>query len=650
MLSKKFRGYKFYLFLLFVLSCWYYSFFVLSVIPPQTGWWQYYAYCLNNGDLLYKDVYNYLPPYFTWFTRLLYVFFENNFVYYTIFGFFAIRCSAWVILYLILNRISNPCISFISVFFGVCITSTYLMDQVYDYNPAIFTFIIILIYLFIRIIEKKAINKYLFLSGIIVGCLLMTKQNIGVVLPLVCIVLFWSIFKNDNYKKKIGVFLFGAITAILPGIIYLIYTDTFYSMIDCILVATGAKVANTNIFWLLYRFSIRIKILVLILSVTLILWIEKEKKIDNKNVLHCAYIFIGILFGFITGGYIIPGLKYIPHIGLQNIVVLILTLFLISYAYITRRITLFKTLCAVFLLGVSMFAVSYTDNHVAWYVINCMNWRILLHDILYASFYINMIVWVSHSYHYYNYKTKMKDVVYWIIFMIIGSTLLVSGLSTAELEPYLGLLIVPFAMNSILQCNFISKNVSYIKNVIVVYFSVIIVFLCLITKMYMPYEWHGWCASSVLRHNPVKLIDDIPGLNGYIISYNDYNSYKVMYELIKDNSNDGDKLYQFPNIPLFNVLLQRKSYYVPIAYFDVCSDEMAIVSANELEKNMPDLFLWADLSKHRWKVHEDIFRGGKLSGQRRIREFYKEIVISEYRCLGVVDNNEGDQIELWKKR
>lgn len=67
-ICRYFREDKYYLLILLFLASVYYSFFVFSVIPPQTGWFQYHAFCLLKGDLLYKDIYVYLPPYFSWLT------------------------------------------------------------------------------------------------------------------------------------------------------------------------------------------------------------------------------------------------------------------------------------------------------------------------------------------------------------------------------------------------------------------------------------------------------------------------------------------------------------------------------------------------------------------------------------------------------
>lgn len=650
-ICRYFREDKYYLLILLFLASVYYSFFVFSVIPPQTGWFQYHAFCLLKGDLLYKDIYVYLPPYFSWLTTGLYIFFQNNFLYYNIFGFIFIRCLSWILLYNILNRISTPLISFVSVFFGICVTSTYNMDQVYDYNPAIFTLIILLLYFFIKLGENKVSNKYIIFVGMLSGCLFMIKQTVGLVMPLVCIVLLYCIYKNNNFCRKLCIFAIGMLITSLPGILYLLHTDSFYAMIECLIIASGAKgIGSTSILWLVYRFFIRIKVLTFVCMLMLLFILRKDLK--NKYLANMLYALTGIIAGLIAEKYLVPGLKYIPYIGIYNILVVlslvVICLKVCIYKCLTRKMV---TLITFFFCAL-MIVTSYTSDEVAVYIWQNMSWHILIHDILYLSLYLNIIIFGYHSYKYLKYR-KNEELIYFLNFVILGSTLFVFGLSAAELESHMGMLIVPFALSILLSYSdfsVCSKEFFYIKNALIIFCCTIIVLLCLITKMYMPYEWHSWKASSVLQSNVVQTITDIPGLNGFRLGVTDYNAYKLIYESIKNNSNSEDKLYQFPNIPLFNVLLERKGYYVPVPYFDVCPDVMAEYSVKEMESNPPKLFLWSDLSDGRWRVHEDIFRGGNLSGQRKIKRFYKDVVLSKYQCLTVVDNNEGEQIELWKKR
>ena len=113
------------------------SYYVRSVVMPQNGWWHYFAYRMSEGDILYKDIFLFIPPYFTFLTRILYSFFGNHFILYTLFVGFPIKIACIVILYLIICRLVRPCYASLSVMLGACLSSTYLTDVWYDYNPVL---------------------------------------------------------------------------------------------------------------------------------------------------------------------------------------------------------------------------------------------------------------------------------------------------------------------------------------------------------------------------------------------------------------------------------------------------------------------------------------------------------------------------------
>ena len=92
-----------------------------------------------------------------------------------------------------------------------------------------------------------------------------------------------------------------------------------------------------------------------------------------------------------------------------------------------------------------------------------------------------------------------------------------------------------------------------------------------------------------------------------------------------------------------------QSLYVPILYFDVCSDSIANSVADTLAKDEPMLILFHEMEEWRWAVHESVFRNSERCGQRNILNFYNNFVKANYRLLGKFDNNMGENICLWKK-
>ena len=140
--------------------------------------------------------------------------------------------------------------------------------------------------------------------------------------------------------------------------------------------------------------------------------------------------------------------------------------------------------------------------------------------------------------------------------------------------------------------NVINKN--QIKNLIIYGSCICLCLICLLEKLFIPYDWHSWTMQSVLPSvNKTRAIN-IKGLNGFLIADSDATSYENIIQEILENSEDNDTLYQFPNVLLFNVLTERETIYAAVPYFDVCPDNLAEESAEYLENNMPELVLYSE--------------------------------------------------------
>ena len=60
--------------------------YLQCLAPPQLGWWNYYAWRISKGDLLYKDIFCFLQPYYVWIMSFLYQFFGNKLFLYQVVG------------------------------------------------------------------------------------------------------------------------------------------------------------------------------------------------------------------------------------------------------------------------------------------------------------------------------------------------------------------------------------------------------------------------------------------------------------------------------------------------------------------------------------------------------------------------------------
>lgn len=173
-----------------------------------------------------------------------------------------------------------------------------------------------------------------------------------------------------------------------------------------------------------------------------------------------------------------------------------------------------------------------------------------------------------------------------------------------------------------------------------------IIIICLmitvIEKQVLPYTWHRWDSIGLGRDDVCYVYSTVDGLEGYILDVETEIAYEKIVSLIEENTNADDIVYQFPNIPLFNVLTEREiGTYAPVHYFDVCPDEIAIADAKTLKENPPKMVIWCEFGDGLWDFHEAYFRDGHMSGQREIQNFYVNEVqqnydkLYEYKTLSV---------------
>lgn len=173
---------------------------------------------------------------------------------------------------------------------------------------------------------------------------------------------------------------------------------------------------------------------------------------------------------------------------------------------------------------------------------------------------------------------------------------------------------------------------------IIICLSLFIVGTVASQKIVNAYSWWGW-NEEVLKINE-KYSINIPGLEGYRVSKNTKNMYEKMYRVLKENSDSKSVIYGFPHVKIFNVLLHNTNMnnFVPVPFYDVTADKYATDDAKLLKKNPPDIVIWVDMPDC-MEIHENIFRGGKPLGQRNIQKWFSKAVANkEYILIGQYDN------------
>lgn len=660
-IKKKITSPKYFCATLLVLAiCIYHMFFVRSVIPPQLGWWQYLGWRITEGDLLYKDVYCHVQPFFPWFVSVLYRIFDSNFVFYIIPG-LLIRIIETLLVYDILTRITTPVISAFASFVSIIFTISTVYDLVFDYNTTILFLVVVEAYLLVKFYEcYDTIPKrhiYCILSGLVAAIHFFTKQNTGTIVPFIVFVLIvlLSIKKERKEKIYINILLFfvSALVIVIPMCIYLVASGSFVDYVNCIIFGMSAKGSMLTKIQNVFHNMLNEYDIIITITIFLALYLKKYITSISQTInnIMSGYLLLVLLFCIKQRfGYAIQGLYEAIRMSPKKIIFAIMILILITiFSLVGKKLIDFilKKKNGYYYLGIfaiTIFSIvlfywynQETELHKTLFVsldlVNIMNYAV------YIVHYLFLMFWLKDTYR----LIKKKDIQWEIyLFNTVVLALYLSHLLSATHDE---LFILPSSafLLVILLNNFAS---SPLKSVLCVSSSFLFILLCFSQKMYIPYTWHGWGCESINDSNLVST--DIDGLKGFLLPEVTEEKYQAIINAILDNSDENDDVYQFPNITLFNVLTHRKiPTYMPIHYFDVCSDERAMEDAKYLQENLPKIIIWDEMGEDAWNLHESIYRGGEQSGQRKIQEFYYTTVQTKYDLITSVDNNRYGVIEVW---
>ena len=582
--------------------------YVSSVIAPQVGWWQYYAWRMEEGDILYKDVYLFITPYFVFLTRILYSLFHEHLMLYTLFVGFPVKLACVLVLYHMLCKIAKPLYACLSVFLGACLSASYFTDLLYDFNPITMLPCLLLaccyMSYFKRVRDGRNARPIAFVIGLLLGIILGFKQTFGITFTAVVIGLSIVIVLKKEYPGRLqpvvrsfGYIFLGLLVGILPMLAYLTVYDCWNEFIYCTTVIRDAKGGGSQIFLRCLLVFDDFKIWVY-MAVILVLWqIQKFFLGDGSN------------YGMGISMWRRNRLTLVIDVGMVSAVVAYGILPLDFHEEIASNVFLHK-----------------------W---NTRVYRLLV--------YASASAWAVCAFRYFiGLKVNRSLLVFTTIIVVHFFTGIIS---TDFLEPIYLLFYVPWLLVVALhvQCSF-----KRLKNSVLLVLICVFSFYCISCKIVTPYSWQGWTEPSVSHAN---VSCSVRGLEGFSVPEKVDEAFGRIVELIESNTTADDQVYQFANIPLFNVITKRQiPTYVPIAWFDVCSDSLAQQTARQLRNDPPKIVIWHSMDKSNWDVVEDVFRGGKKSGQRHILAFYNDVVRKDYSCLYSVYNHRDGDIELWVRK
>lgn len=554
----------------------------------------------------------------------------------------------------------KPIHSAISVFAGIVLTSVYQMDLTFDYNPRVTLLFVLIAYFLILAYEstsKRIANILIFGSGMISGVLIMTKQNVGLMAPVVAIIILYiTKFCKPELKilKQIFLLIAGMVIAVIPGIAYLIFNGVLQDFIYCITSALKAKGVGNGFIITTLRNAWRPNYLaVAFLIMSFYFLIKKQRKINYKRVL--TYLIAAVLLGGDYSIFSTPIWNFFNgnnHTELSSIIMLciflIIVFLIVVNIYVKKENSRIKLLSIfwIVIFVILLFSNMFLDPDQRNFLYGTLGMFNLRRGMLYVCLYIEIYLWFKKAEDIFIYK-NIEDVSYFLFFTSVLLYLGISFTSALLEELYCILFIPPIVAEAFAAVTDHNK----IKNQVIIFSCFTLGLMCSFEKSNMPYEWHSWRVPSLYDPDNPTVASSIKGLEGITLPKSDEEKYEEIISGINKYSTSNDIVYQFPNVMLFNVLTERKTIYEAIPYFDVCPDSEAIKSAEQLTEQPPEMVLWSSLNEGRWQVHEDAYRNGNPSGQRKIQDWFNSYVKNHYRRIGSWDNNEGegDDISLWHR-
>lgn len=634
--------------------------YIQCLAPPQLGWWNYYAWRISKGDLLYKDIFCFLQPYYVWIMSFLYHLFGNKLFLYQIVG-LILRSLEIIMIFLTVRRFTSDKISLFATIFGMMITVSYLSDFPLDCNQLIRFYTVASAFMLIQAINTDISKRqylFLLLSGFFCGMFWMSKQTAIGLIIFAMIGIFLLFLKQKGTKcalKKLLIFISGILVCSVPGYAYLFKTKSFTSYVWCLRNSVSVKGSFWGIFTRIGKYQVHI--FEICIALLIFIWILKLQEYNLKltniyidSILkEFAYLFIVIFALFRIQHIVETSRGYSISFSYE----LLLILLYIGCRFVIRILESSNNLKSkVFNYISKIKSMKYYDFIIV--TVGVILLVFIIGFVYHANYSIKEDLYYSLG--LFNIKRGIVNIIFWCMLLVVilqtiqfinnipilggmqcyimtAFSMCLCGLSlvSSVIEEIFMLPVATIFIVLIINRKAISKIYA---NVFVVGITIMLLITTVIQKQVVPYSWHCWNCIGLGRDNVSYVDSKIDGLQGYVLDSDTEEAFENIVKLIEKHTTSSDTVYEFPFITIFNVLTERSlGTYSPVHYFDVCPDVIAEKDAELLKENPPKMVIWCEFGDDLWNFHEDYFRDGNVSGQQKIRDFYNDYVQKNYKKL-----------------
>lgn len=636
----------FYLFLLLSIHLLFNLLLVNSFFPITEGWFQDYINNINSGLVEYRDFYTATPPGYLWLLSCLNKLFGNTFIYYRIFGIIE-RLILFTIIFILLNRLYSPKISFIALSTAGFIYISNIQDIFYSYYQTSFTCAIIALFFLIQLYEKPhKFIKYSILFGLFAGFSFLMKQNIGAIFPTVIgIAYIFLSSKRWQALKNIFISFLTAMCVLGIAAIYLYKQEALIPCISAIFSGASSKGNFTTIFFGFIPRIINFNSIVLFFSILVIFFLNW---LYFKSQKHKMLLFSLIVFQYIGFLYLIFSRLIIPINLLgtaRQLGKFTSLIFLIFYILGIIQFWNFgeNRFSGIVFFLFTIYIIQYFSMHQNT-TIEFMKLRDYRQILIYSLFFFILSYTIIRIYTFIKHPTS-NIAIHILLLTAAEIFMFIHGMSYI-IEDHGTLLAFAIIIAEVFSAK---TTLNRIKNILVFSLCMLMVLTIVIQRNNFTYNWWGvGTIADTYRATYSYKDPNLARING---SKESTIAMNQIYDVINAHKADSDTLYSFPHINYFNVMSGLLSpTYSKVHYFDVCPDNIARSDAKLLRANPPDFVIWMELPDSTWGVHEIIFRNGNPSGQRELQTWFQTHVqqSDSYIHLGTYTIENSDPIFLYK--
>lgn len=634
-------------FFIVLVSLAYSSLYFFNTFPISEGWNVNYAELFLHGKMPYRDFYYYLPPLSLLLDTILW---KLSFGFLIVYRFWYLvqRIAIYLLLYRLLCRYFHWKYAAISCAIAEILCTAEVYDLFGDYNQTVSFLAVLLAYCAVEFVRAEVTRqkcKNLFLAGIVLGLMFLCKQTIVVaafLVYIVALIVHCAINKDKNFLRYVLVTAAGALVPIALVAMWLAANDALVPFIHQVFLSASGKGSILRIaFEGISLTLLHADLWVLALLVFAMVYLPQK-----SNEKFCRLETVSIIATFVA------------------ILLLVVKFNLLDYfSVVSANIAFVAAFAVGALLTIVLFFFRKRIKHFdRWWNGTLAFWCVFLlsgflcdKKVLCAIVEEELFSLIESEFDTIVFYLQLFILAYLVVKRIkIGPSakkteelamLCCAGISVAYASTMAaaGGVIVPHAViiiTPLVLCYIFS---GFTQNTILRGFKCMLYGLCVILititcaqKAVESYTWWGTESKPMWEKT---YSSQVRALRGFKFSKEDQEMYDTIATLVTENSDEGDVIFGYPFIKIFNILCDRyESTLVPVLWYDVVGDGYVEVTLYELEQDLPEIVIWRNDIPGALQVHETAYRGGKPLVQRKLESFLKSIFPVKYELLGNVND------------